>query len=138
MEGKLRQALWAIAALIAIGTPAELALTAHWGDPPQIIPFVLSALALLAIGAAVARPSATTVKGARYTMVFIGLGAIFGVWEHLEHNAAFAMEIDSSIGGAALVTEAVFGANPLLAPGIFGVLAIAGLAATWGHPALEG
>lgn len=137
MEARLRGALWALAAAILLGTPAELALMEHWEEPPQWIPFGLSVLGLLAIAAGALAPSRATVKAARWVLGLCAAGGLFGMFEHLEHNAGFAMEIDSTLGGSALVVEAITGANPLLAPGIFVVAALAGLAATWGHPALD-
>ncbi len=131
MEARLRGALWAVVAAICVGTPLELLLLEHWGSPIQAVPFALSALGLLAAAAVLLRPGPTTIKASRWAMALVGLGGLFGTWEHLEHNAEFAVEIDSTIGGSALLVEALTGANPLLAPGIFCLAALAGLAATW-------
>ncbi len=133
-ETRLRQALWAIAASICVVAPVELALSEHWEPGPQLIPFALSAVGLVAITAATLRPGPTTLKASRWGMAVLLAGAAFGVWEHLEHNFEFAAEIAPNAQFGELAIEALMGANPLLAPGIFGVAALCGLAAAWAHP----
>lgn len=128
-ESRLRTAVWAIAALVCVGTPIELLLTGHWEPGPQLIPFALSIAGLVAIGFAALRPSVATFRAARWTMGLLCAGGLFGMWEHLEHNWTFAAEIDPEAGVSSLVLEAVAGANPLLAPGIFVVIGLLGFAA---------
>lgn len=135
VEQRLRQVIWGAALAILVGTPAELVLTEHWGDPPQWIPFGLSAVGLLAIGAAWLRPSPGTLKALRWAMAVLAMGGIFGMWEHVEHNYAFAAEIGPTKAVTAWMIEAVWGANPLLAPGIYVVAAGLGWGGSLSHPA---
>lgn len=108
---RLRAAIRGIAGGTCLGVAAELGLASHWESPPQVLPFVLAALGLFG-----------AVRGGR-TAVFLGaslgLGGLFGIWEHLEHNYTFAAEIDAHATTGQLAVEAVTGGNPLLAPGAF-------------------
>ena len=134
-ETRLRHVLWAVTGLICVFAPIELWITGHIEPGPQLIPFVLSGLGLVAVFAGAFRPSPRSLKGTRWVMAAMLLGSVFGVWEHLEHNFEFAAEIAPNAGFQELAIEAVMGANPLLAPGIFAVAAICGWAAAWAHPA---
>ncbi len=115
---------------VCVGVPAELVLTEHWGSPPQIIPFVLCAFGALAAGWALVAPGRPSRIGLRAAMALLGLGSLFGTFEHIEHNAEFAAEIDAGIGAAELVTEAITGANPALAPLFLLVAVVLGVAAS--------
>jgi len=134
MERRLRAVLWVVCVSILVGTAAELALVQHWADPAQRIPFLLSLVGLLSIGAAWVRPSPKTLRLCRWVMGSLVAGGAFGMWEHFDHNYAFAAEIEPNAGSTTWLIEALVGANPLLAPGIFTVAALAGLGAAWNHP----
>lgn len=112
---RLHLALRALAAVTCLGVAAELGLASHWESPPQLVPFVLSLIGVIGAGLA---GRAALVGG-----VLVGLGGLFGIWEHLEHNYSFAAEIDASATATELAVEAVTGGNPLLAPGAFLVAA---------------
>jgi hypothetical protein len=137
VELGLRRAFLALACASALGACAELALGGHTESPVQLLPFGLSALAVVAAAVVWVSPSKNTLRALRGAMVAIALGGLFGVWEHLEHNYAFEAEIRPAATTAELVTEAIFGASPALAPGMFLVMAAMGLAAAWRHPGAE-
>jgi hypothetical protein len=69
-------------------------------------------------------------------MLLVGLGSLFGLYEHIEHNLAFELEIRPTAAVNDVFMEALKGASPLLAPGILGLAALIALAATYYHPAL--
>jgi hypothetical protein len=75
--------------------------------------------------------------GVRRTHGLLVAGSLFGVYEHIEHNLAFELEIRPGAGLGDVWFEALKGASPLLAPGILVLAAILAIAATYYHPALE-
>lgn len=114
----------------------ELALTQHWENAIQILPFVLCGLSFLVIVALLLRPQRRTVLWLRWIMAITFMGSLFGVFEHIEHNIAFALEIQPNAVTSDVFLEALGGANPLLAPGILAFTALLALAATYYHPVL--
>jgi len=134
---RLRRFLLVLAGSLCFGTVVDLLLVEHRQDLFQLIPFVLSRLGLIAVLAALLRPQRTTLRMLQIVMVLNILGSLFGVYEHVEHNMAFALEIRPNTTTSAAFWAALSGANPLLAPGILALAAIIALAATYYHPALE-
>ncbi len=134
---RLRRFLLVLAGSLCIGTVVDLLLVEHRQDLVQFIPFILSGLGLIAVAAALFRPQRTTLRALQIVMVLNILGSLFGVYEHVEYNMAFALEIRPNTTTSAAFWAALSGANPLLAPGILALAAIIALAATYYHPALE-
>ena len=134
---RLRRFLLILAAFMSLGTLVELALTQHWEDAIQILPFVLCGLSFLVIMAMLLRPQRRTVLWLRWIMAITFVGSLFGVFEHIEHNIAFALEIRPSAVTSDVFLMALGGANPLLAPGILAFTALLALAATYYHPVLS-
>ena len=132
-EPALRRGLWAVAALASLGTAAELALLNHTGSPPQLVPFALCFLGVLAAGAG-AWGGRQAVLFARVVAVLLVVGSVFGVWEHLEHNYAFAAEIRPTATLPTLLKGAILGASPLLAPGALFLSGSLLALASWKHP----
>ena len=58
------------------------------------------------------------------------------MYEHIEHNLAFELEIRPNASASDVWLDALKGASPLLAPGVLGLAASLALAATYQHPAL--
>jgi len=135
-ETGLRRALLAGCALALIGTVAELAIARHTGSLVQWLPFLLTGAMLPALIAFARWRGGWTRRLLRTAAVVLLLGGAFGVFEHLEHNAAFEAEIRPEAPSHEVWWEAVFGASPLLAPGIFGVAGLLAAAATWRHRGL--
>lgn len=133
---RLRRFLLGLAGFMSIGTIVELALTEHWEDAVQILPFVLAGLSFITIVAVLIRPQVGALRVLRWLMVVVLIGSLFGIYEHLEHNIEFALEIRPNAAVADVFWSALAGANPLLAPGILAFSAILALAATYYHPAL--
>lgn len=134
---RLRRFLLLLSALLCVGTVIELLLTNHWEDIIQLIPFALCGLGLIAIMVVLLYPQRLTLLGLRGCMALIALGSLFGIYEHLEHNLAFELEIRPNAVVGDIFMDALAGANPLLAPGILALAAILAVAATYYHPALE-
>lgn len=137
VEERLRRFLLIVAALIFVGTVAELWLTEHTEGFVQWLPFGLCALGAGATLAARYAPRRGVLLTLRGVMVLIALGGGFGFYEHLAHNLAFEQEIRPNAAFIEAFGEALYGASPLLAPDILVLAAILALAATYEHPALE-
>ncbi len=135
--GRYRKFLLLVACFICVGTVVELWLEEHMGNVVQLIPFVLCGLGFVAIVATLMRPQRMTVRALRIVMAVVLVGSLFGVFEHVEHNLAFALEIRPNAVPSDVLMDALRGANPLLAPGILALAAILAIGATYYHPTLQ-
>lgn len=133
---RLRRFLLGLAAFMSVGTIVELVLTEHWGDAIQILPFALAGFSFVIILAVLIRPQVGTLRLLRWVMSVALAGSLFGIYEHIENNFAFAREIQPNATTMTLLWDGFAGANPLLAPGILAFTAILALAATYYHPTL--
>jgi hypothetical protein len=131
VEAGLRRALGLAHAATAAGLVAELLLTGHTESAVQWVPIGLGVLNLGGAAAFSLRPTAAVGRGLAGLGLLSAAGGLFGVWEHAEHNYAFAAEIDASATAGALLVEAATGASPLLAPGALLVLGLLGAARGW-------
>jgi hypothetical protein len=132
---RLRVFLLAVSAALCAGTVVELWLTEHT-EGTQLVPFVLCGLGLAVVLAALARPQRWALLSVRAVMGLAALGSVFGIYEHVEHNAGFYLEIHPDAALSEVLWGALSGANPLLAPGILALAALLAWAATYQHPAL--
>lgn len=114
-EARLRRSLRFAAAAVFLATPFELVFTEHIQSVIQLFPFAASVLGFIALIAS-RRPE--RVRLARVLLVVVGLIAVLGIWEHVEHNFAFEREIRPNLGTGAVAWKALFGSSPVLAPGI--------------------
>ena len=138
VEQRLRWFLLSLAGFVFLGTVVELWLEEHTESATQFIPFVLCGLGFLAVVAALINPNRVTLLALRGVMGLVALGGLFGVYEHLEHNLAFELEIRPTATVTAVLLDALKGASPMLAPGILALTALIAIAATYYHPALGG
>jgi hypothetical protein len=136
IEKRFRTFLLLLSGFMCIGTLVELWLEEHTESATQYIPFVLCGLGLLTIIFVLLKPQPWSLRLLQGTMILVGLGSFFGLYEHIEHNLAFELEIRPNAVASDVFFEALKGANPLLAPGILGLAALIALAATYYHPAL--
>ena len=134
-EAGLRRGLWILAGATFVGTAAELALIGHRESLVQGLPFVLCGIGAVAAGLGALQPRVGPLWAVRTVAGFVLLGATFGIWEHLEHNHAFAAEIQPNATTSELLVLALTGASPLLAPGALGVGGALLALASWRHPA---
>jgi hypothetical protein len=133
---RLRVWLLLLASGLFIGTLLELFLIEHTEDPVQLIPFVLCGIGLLSLAIALLRQRRTALLTLRGCMIIIVGGGLFGVYEHVSNNIAFLLEIQPNATTAEVVSKALGGANPLLAPAMLTLAAVLALTATYYHPAL--
>jgi hypothetical protein len=82
------------------------------------------------------RPRRETIFSLRIVMGIIAVFSLFGMYEHIEGNWKFALEIQSAAPSLEIFWGAITGANPLLAPGILALMAMIAIAATYYHPSL--
>ena len=134
---RLRLFLLALSGALCVGTIVELSLIGHWEDLPQFLPFILCTLGLGVVVAMLLRPQARTIRVLRWIMGITFAGSLFGVFEHIEHNFSFALEIQPNATVGQIFFDALGGANPLLAPGMLAVAAMLAMAATYYHPSME-
>lgn len=133
----LRRFLLALVAFICAGTVVELWLTEHFEEQLQLIPFILCAAALVAVGAVWFRPTRQTIIALRVIMAIVMVGSLLGTVLHLANNFDFELEIRPNATAGEVVLDALMGANPLLAPGVLALAAVLAIAATYYHPALQ-
>jgi hypothetical protein len=136
VERRLRTFLFVIAACLCVGTIVELFLLGHTKTLVQLTPFVLCGAGALAVAAALARPKRGTLMALRVVMGLLLLGSLFGMYEHIENNLAFELEIRPNATASDVWLEALKGDSPLLAPGALALAACLAVAATYEHPAL--
>jgi hypothetical protein len=133
---RLRRFLLVFSIGLMGGALLELWLIEHMEDPVQFIPFGLCALGTLAALAVLARPRRATLIALRVCMALVVIGSLLGIYLHVEGNYALQREISPNATAGAALSDALSGANPLLAPGILAVAAVLALAATYRHAAL--
>ena len=133
---RIRQLLLAISAAVFVMTVTELFFLSHWTETIQLLPFVLSGWGLIVLALAYFKPSQTTLNLLRWSMVIIGLCSLVGIYEHMENNLGFQMEIQPNATPLELIMATLEGANPVLAPGILMLGAAIGWTAAYGHSAL--
>lgn len=133
----IRRALLGIVAFGIGGLSTELLLTGHYEDTNQMIPLVLSALALVVVGWVAVAPGVVAIRALQLTMLSYAGAGITGMTLHFQANAEFQREIDPEIAPRDLfwkVVEAT--APPALAPGVMVQLGLLGLVSTYRHPGL--
>jgi hypothetical protein len=128
--------IWALV-LGAAGTLAELLLIGHDESPAQFVPLVLLGVATVLGGTTLVAPAAMTLRLLQLLMlVFLGAG-ILGVGLHFQGNEEFELEMYPSLSGLPLISKALTGATPVLAPGSMSLLGVVGLVFTYRHPLLR-
>ncbi len=132
---RLRHFLFVLAALLCVGTFVELWSAEHYQEPIQLLPFILAGLGLATILVVLWRPRRVTMRAMQVVMVLNALGSAFGIYEHIENNLGFELEIRPNAAAVDVFIEALHGASPLLAPGILALAACLSLAASYCHPA---
>lgn len=137
LVARFRQFLLWVTILTCVGVIAELALTGHYKEPMQFVPFVLCGLTIVAALVVLFRPTRAILRTLQVLMVVLAIGGALGTIEHIEGNLELAREVNAAKANAAPVTTALTGANPALAPGALGVAALLALGATYYHPALK-
>lgn len=120
-----------------LGTGVELLLLEHFEDTWQIVPLVLIALALVALGAHAVLQGPGPIVAIRIVMALSVASGGIGVALHYRGNAEFEREMYPSIAGVELFAKSMTGATPALAPGNMTLLGLIGLIYSYRHPALH-
>jgi hypothetical protein len=129
--------LWTLA-FGAAGMLSELLLIGHDESVAQFVPLVLLATGILASGILLVAPTRGRLRLLQLLMtLFLGAG-ILGVGLHYQGNNEFELEMYPSLAGVELMSKALTGATPVLAPGSMSLLGVIGLALTYRHPLLRG
>ena len=137
MSDAARRILLMILILGIAGISLELWLLAHTEDFYQLIPLWLAGAAIVAIPAAVLRPSAGTIRAFQAVMLLFLLSGVVGMALHFQVNMEFQREMDPALAGMALFRKSIVAKTPpALAPGAMIQLGLIGLAYTFRHPAL--
>src|SRR5215212_3403217 len=134
---RIRQFLLVIAAAVFVMTVTELIFLSHWSETIQLLPFALSGWGLITLALAYFHPTPRTISILRWSMIVIGLCSLIGIYEHMENNLGFQMEIQPNATFQELALATVEGANPVLAPGILALGAAIGWTAAYQHSVLE-
>ena len=138
LRDPLRSGILVLFGLGSLGLIAELLLLEHTEEWAQRIPLLLLSVGLalcpwLALGRQRLRLWLFELLCALYLA-----GGVTGLWQHYQSNVEFELEMDASLEGLDLMTEALAGATPALAPAAVIFLGILGLLYTFRHPDLEG
>jgi hypothetical protein len=143
----LRRCFLALAAVGAVGTGVELALSRHWTSTIQLIPWFALGATAVALVLLVARPGPRSLRIVRILAVAVVLTAGFGVFEHVLANYdAAPLDFRYTARWATMSTTSRWwtaasesvGPSPTLAPGVLAQSALCLLFATLGHPGLRG
>ena len=133
----LRRGLLLIFVLGTVGLGTELLLLDHFEEWRQQVPLVLLVLGLVLLAIRLFYRGAIILRLFRLTMLAFVLGGIVGLWFHLSSNMEFELEMYPTLSGLKLLSKAVGGAMPVLAPGALVQLGLIGLLYTYQHPALS-
>ena len=133
----LRRGLLLIFVLGTVGLGTELLLLGHFEEWRQQVPLVLLVLGLVLLAIRLFYPGAIILRLFRLTMLAFVLGGIVGLWFHLSSNMEFELEMYPTLTGLELLSKALGGAMPALAPGALVQLGLIGFLYTYQHPALS-
>lgn len=133
----LRRGLLLIFVLGTVGLGAELLLLGHFEEWRQQVPLVLLVLGLILLAARMLYRGAIILRLFRWTMLTFVLGGLAGLWLHLSANMEFELEMYPTLSGLELLSKALGGAMPALAPGALVQLGLIGFLYTHHHPALR-
>jgi hypothetical protein len=136
VEARIRRYIFLLSILVFASTLVELWLVDHTQEALQLVPFGLCAAGLLAVIAALLRPTPATITILRVVMLGIALGGIFGVGVHLLNNFQFEQEIRPNTSTWEALVAGLKGAAPMLAPGVLFFASLLSLTATYRHPTL--
>lgn len=138
MSDTARRILAGILLLGIGGISVELWLMGHYEALDQAIPLGLAAAGLVALGLAMLRATAMTIRIFQIVMLLFVVSGVVGAWLHFRVNMEFQLEMDASLGGLALLRKAILAKTPpALAPGAMIQLGLIGLAYTFKHPVLS-
>jgi hypothetical protein len=128
---RLRRFLLVLVVFLFAGALVELWLVGHTKELVQWIAFVLAGAGALSVLVVLFRLSPATVRVLRVCMLVVAVGSLFGIYQHVSGNVAFAREVHPDSSTTQLFWRGLQGGNPLLAPGVLAVGALLALSATY-------
>jgi hypothetical protein len=128
---RLRTFLLVLGLFLFGGAIVELWLVGHTKEVIQWIAFALAGAGALSVTMTLFHLGRATVRIMRVCMLVVVLGSLFGIYEHVSGNVAFAREVKPNSATAQLFWLGLKGGNPLLAPGVLAVAAVLALSATY-------
>ena len=132
----LRRLTMAVLLFGLIGTATELLLLKHYEDVWQLPPLILIAAGLAIAGWQLARPSRTSLRLLRLTMVAFVVSGAAGVALHYQGSLAFQLELDPTQSQSELFWKVMRAqAPPALAPALMAQLGLLGLIYGYRYPA---
>lgn len=135
IERRLRIIQLSISVFGFIGLIVELLLKQHWGQPWQILPFVLCGLAIVVILAFLVRDDYAIFLVLRLVMILVVLGAIIGIIQHLQTNFLSLNRLGmGSVTSFESMSDMLRGYAPVLAPGGMIIGAVLSFSATYRYP----
>ena len=127
-----------LAGLLFLGlawTATELVLLSHFEDLWQLLPLVLIAAALAALGWNMARPGRASVRVFRTVMASLLAAGILGVGMHYLASLEFQLEVNPEQSRSVRFWKAMHATTPpALAPGIMVQLGLLGLIYAYRQP----
>ena len=133
----LRRGLLLIFVIGTVGLGTELLLLGHFEEWRQQVPLALLAFGLVLLAARILYRGRVILRLFRLTMIAFVLGGMVGLWFHLSANMEFELEMYPTLTGLELLSKALGGAMPALAPGALVQLGLVGFLYTYQHPALS-
>ena len=133
----LRRGLLLIFVLGTVGLGTELLLLGHFEEWRQQVPLVLLVLGLVLLAVRILYRGTIILRLFRLAMLAFVLGGMVGLWFHLSSNMEFELEMYPTLTGLELLSKALGGAMPALAPGALVQLGLIGFLYTYQHPALS-
>ncbi len=133
----LRRGVLLIFVLGSVGLGSELLLLGHFEEWRQQVPLALLGFGLVLLAAWTLYRGAVILRLFRLTMLAFVLGGMVGLWLHLSANMEFELEMYPTLTGLKLLSKALSGAMPALAPGALVQLGLVGFLYTHQHPVLS-
>lgn len=133
----LRRGILLIFVIGTVGLGTELLLLDHFEEWRQQVPLVLLALGLVLLAIRLFYRGVIILRLFRLIMLAFVLGGIVGLWFHLSSNMEFELEMYPTLTGLELLSKALGGAMPALAPGALVQLGLIGFLYSYQHPALS-
>jgi len=129
----IRRLLLGLLAFGMTGTTAELWLMGHHEDWKQLIPLAMMGLSMVALIWFWRSQQGAAAWLFRVCMVLLAVTGAAGSVLHYRANMEFQLEMDSSLGGMALLTKVLHAkAPPALAPANMALFGLLGLISTLG------
>src|SRR5262249_14437689 len=132
----MRSMVLTLFVLSMAGTGGELLLLGHTHGIIQLIPVVVLVMSVLVLMWHGLERKSSSLRTFQLTMLLMVVSGLVGTALHYRANAAFERKGNPKIAGMDLLSKALVGTAPALAPGAMIQLGLLGLVYTFRHPAL--